>query len=300
MTFSDLFSSKNISISFKDFLVLTKFRLSLSVVFSSVAGYLLAVEKVDYSIILLLFLGGCFTVGASNAFNQWLEKDLDAKMSRTQNRPLPQNRITSFMAIVVASFMAVMGCMTLYLINLYTALLALLSIIIYLLVYTPLKTKTPLAVFFGAFPGAIPFMLGWVAGTENFGIEAGTLFAIQFFWQFPHFWSIAWIADADYKKAGFRLLPTGKRDSGTVFQIVFYTLWMIIISALPATNYTGELQLSYVGLGIIVLMGLCVLYYALKLMSNPITSQAKPLIRICIAYITMLQLTFVIDKFVTQ
>ena len=168
------------------------------------------------------------------------------------------------------------------------------------MVYTPLKTKTPLAVFFGAFPGAIPFMLGWIAATENFGIEAGTLFAIQFFWQFPHFWSIAWIADSDYKKAGFRLLPTGKRDSGTVFQIVFYTIWMVIISILPATNYTGDLHLSYVGLGIIVLMGLLVLTYALKLMANPTTIQAKPLIRICIIYITILQLTFVIDKFITQ
>lgn len=300
MTKGKLFSNSYVSIGFRDFLVLTKFRLSLSVVFSSVAGYLLAVEKVDFSIIFSLLLGGCLTVGASNAFNQWMEKDLDAKMSRTKNRPLPQKRITSSTAIVIATLMAVLGFLTLYLVNLYTSLLALLSLIIYLLVYTPLKTKTPLAVFFGAFPGAIPFMLGWIAATENFGVEAGTLFAIQFFWQFPHFWSIAWIADTDYKKAGFRLLPTGKRDSGTVFQIVFYTLWMVVISILPATNYTGDLHLSSIGLAIIVLMGLWVLYHALKLMSNPTTIQAKPLIRISIAYITILQLTFVIDKFVTQ
>ncbi|MCY4561579.1 MAG: heme o synthase [Flavobacteriaceae bacterium] len=283
----------------RDFLVLTKFRLSLSVVFSSIAGYLLAVEKADLWVIILLLIGGCLTVGASNAFNQWMEKDLDALMSRTKNRPLPGGRISDNAAIVTAALMTLLGCFALYIINLYTALLACLSIIIYLCVYTPLKTKTPLSVFFGAFPGAIPFMLGWVAATGDFGIEAGTLFAIQFFWQFPHFWSIAWLADSDYKKAGFRLLPTGGRDPGTVFQIVFYTLWMIVISIFPATNYTGELQLSYVGLGLIVLMGLWVLYYALKLMSNPTTQQAKPLIRVCIAYITILQITFVIDKFVS-
>ncbi|MCY4299543.1 MAG: heme o synthase [Flavobacteriaceae bacterium] len=300
MAKSTLFFNKFISIGFKDFLVLTKFRLSLSVVVSSVAGYLLAVDSIEVSVILLLLLGGCLTVGASNAFNQWMEKELDAKMNRTKNRPLPQKRITSSVAMTIATLMTVLGCLSLYLINIYTSLLALLSLIIYLLVYTPLKTKTPLAVFFGAFPGAIPFMLGWIAATGNFGIEAGTLFAIQFFWQFPHFWSIAWIADTDYQKAGFRLLPTGKRDSGTVFQIVFYTLWMIVISIFPATNYTGDLHLSPAGLGIIILMGLGVLYYALKLMANPTTLQAKPLIRICIVYITMLQLTYVIDKFVTQ
>lgn len=287
-------------IIFKDFLLLTKFRLAFSVVFSAIAGYLLAVQIVDPLTVLLLAIGGVLIVGSSNAFNQWMEKDRDALMYRTEHRPLPSGRMTDGKALIIATIMTIIGASLLLLINLSSALLALLSVFIYTCIYTPLKPRTPLAVFFGAFPGAIPFMLGWIAATNDFGIEAGTLFAIQFFWQFPHFWSIAWLVDDDYKKAGFRLLPTGNRDSGTVFQIVFYTIWMIVISILPATQYTGILQLSVVGAIIIVLMGLTVLYFALKLMSNPVPSMAKPLVRVGILYITVVQIVFVIDKFVSQ
>lgn len=286
--------------SFKDFLLLTKFRLAFSVVFSAIAGYLLAVQKVDPLTLFLLAIGGVLIVGSSNAFNQWMEKDRDALMSRTEHRPLPSGRMTNAKALIIATIMTIIGVGLLCLINLSSALLALLSVFIYTCIYTPLKPRTPLAVFFGAFPGAIPFMLGWIAATNDFGIEAGTLFAIQFFWQFPHFWSIAWLVDDDYKKAGFRLLPTGNRDSGTVFQIVFYTIWMIVISILPATQYTGILQLSVIGAIIIVLMGLTVLYFALKLMSNPTPSMAKPLVRVGIIYISVVQFVFVIDKFVSQ
>ena len=291
---------KSISIAtfVNDFLQLTKFRLALSVVFSSVAGYLLAVDQVETKILIGLFIGGFAMVGASNAINQLIEKDLDALMSRTKNRPLPTGRMSALVAAIIATFLTVLGVMVLYAINLKTALFGLLSIFIYTCIYTPLKTKSPLAVFVGAFPGAIPFMLGWVAATGKFGIEPGTLFMVQFFWQFPHFWAIGWMLDDDYKKAGFKMLPSGNPDRLTAFQIVFYSLWTIVISLLPATSYTGNLHLSIPGAILILIIGLYLLYYAIKLMQLKTKDAAKKLMFASIGYITILQLIYVIDKFI--
>lgn len=291
---------KSISIAtfVNDFLQLTKFRLALSVVFSSVAGYLLAVDQVETKILIGLFIGGFAMVGASNAINQLIEKDLDALMSRTKNRPLPTGRMSALVAAIIATFLTVLGVMVLYAINLKTALFGLLSIFIYTCIYTPLKTISPLAVFVGAFPGAIPFMLGWVAATGKFGIEPGTLFMVQFFWQFPHFWAIGWMLDDDYKKAGFKMLPSGNPDRLTAFQIVFYTLWTIVISLLPATSYTGNLHLSIPGAILILIIGLYLLYYAIKLMQLKTKDAAKKLMFASIGYITILQLIYVIDKFI--
>ena len=291
---------KSISIAtfVNDFLQLTKFRLALSVVFSSVAGYLLAVDQVETKILIGLFIGGFAMVGASNAINQLIEKDLDALMSRTKNRPLPTGRMSVLVAAIIATFLTVLGVMVLYAINLKTALFGLLSIFIYTCIYTPLKTISPLAVFVGAFPGAIPFMLGWVAATGKFGIEPGTLFMVQFFWQFPHFWAIGWMLDDDYKKAGFKMLPSGNPDRLTAFQIVFYTLWTIVISLLPATSYTGNLHLSIPGAILILIIGLYLLYYAIKLMQLKTKDAAKKLMFASIGYITILQLIYVIDKFI--
>lgn len=291
---------KSISIAtfVNDFLQLTKFRLALSVVFSSVAGYLLAVDQVETKILIGLFIGGFAMVGASNAINQLIEKDLDALMSRTKNRPLPTGRMSTLVAAIIATFLTVLGVMVLYAINLKTALFGLLSIFIYTCIYTPLKTISPLAVFVGAFPGAIPFMLGWVAATGKFGIEPGTLFMVQFFWQFPHFWAIGWMLDDDYKKAGFKMLPSGNPDRLTAFQIVFYTLWTIVISLLPATFYTGNLHLSIPGAILILIIGLYLLYYAIKLMQLKTKDSAKKLMFASIGYITILQLIYVIDKFI--
>ena len=291
---------KSISIAtfVNDFLQLTKFRLALSVVFSSVAGYLLAVDQVETKILIGLFIGGFAMVGASNAINQLIEKDLDALMSRTKNRPLPTGRMSTLVAAIIATFLTVLGVMVLYAINLKTALFGLLSIFIYTCIYTPLKTISPLAVFVGAFPGAIPFMLGWVAATGKFGIEPGTLFIVQFFWQFPHFWAIGWMLDDDYKKAGFKMLPSGNPDRLTAFQIVFYTLWTIVISLLPATSYTGNLHLSIPGAILILIIGLYLLYYAIKLMQLKTKDSAKKLMFASIGYITILQLIYVIDKFI--
>ena len=290
------------SISFaafvNDFLQLTKFRLALSVVFSSVAGYLLAVDQVEIKILIGLFIGGFAMVGASNAINQLIEKDLDALMNRTKNRPLPTGRMSLLVAAIIAIVLTVLGIMVLYAINVKTALFGLLSIFIYTCIYTPLKTISPLAVFVGAFPGAIPFMLGWVAATGEFGVEPGTLFMVQFFWQFPHFWAIGWMLDDDYKKAGFKMLPSGNPDRLSAFQIVFYTLWTIIISLLPATSYTGNLHLSIPGAILILIIGLYLLYYAIKLMQLKTKDAAKKLMFASIGYITILQIIYVIDKFI--
>lgn len=194
---------------FDDFKQITKVGLSLSVVFSSLAGYLLGANTISYNILILLAFGGYCMVGASNAFNQVIERDLDALMKRTQNRPIPSGRMSVQTALIIAVVFTIVGIAALYIVNPKTAMFGGISIFLYTSVYTPLKTRTPLSVFVGAFPGAIPFMLGWVAATNDFGIEAGVLFMIQFFWQFPHFWAIGWVLYDDYKKAGFNLLPTG-------------------------------------------------------------------------------------------
>ena len=280
-----------------DFKEITKMRLALSVVFSSIAGYLLAAETINYIDLTLLVIGGYCLVGASNAFNQVIEKNLDALMQRTRNRPLPAGRMSSFTALTIALGMSVMGIGLLYLLNWRTAFFGSVSILLYVMLYTPLKTKTPLAVFVGAFPGAIPFMLGWVAYTNYFGIEPGILFMLQFFWQFPHFWAIAWMLDEDYKKAGFKMLPTGKKDQRTAFQIIVYTLWMILISLLPFTHYTGVLQLSLFGAIAVSLVGLVMLYFAGNLMQKRDDQSARRLMLSSVFDISAVQVIYVMDKF---
>lgn len=281
-----------------DFLQLTKFRLAFSVVFSSVAGYFLAADQIHVSILLSLFFGGFAMVGASNAFNQWIEKDKDALMVRTQNRPLPAKRMNGLTAVLIATLLTLGGILLLNSINFKTAFFGALSLLIYTCVYTPLKTVSPLAVFVGAFPGAIPFMLGWVAATGSFGLEPGVLFMVQFFWQFPHFWAIGWMMDDDYQKAGFKMLPTGHPDRATAFQVVFYTLWTIIISVLPYTQYTGALSLSLATVFLLLALGIYLLLYALQLMQKGTKEAAKKLMYASIFYISGLQIIYVLDKWI--
>jgi protoheme IX farnesyltransferase len=276
---------------------LTKMRLALSVVFSSLAGYLLASDNIQIQNLFLLLVGGYLIVGASNVYNQILEKDLDFLMDRTKNRPLPGKRISVSNAIFIAVIMTFLGLFLLYEINYRTFIFGALAVLLYVCFYTPLKTKTPLSVFVGAIPGAIPFMLGWVAFSNKFGIEPGVLFMIQFFWQFPHFWAIGWMLDDDYKKAGFKMLPTGRKDKSTAFLIVMYTVWMIIISLLPLGSFTGELNLSISGAIIVLFLGISMLYYAIDLMKKLSTIAAKKLMYARVAYITILQLVYVLDKY---
>ena len=294
----DAASPSSLSLFLDDFKQLTKVRLALSVVFSSIAGYLLAADVPVLTDMILLAFGGYFMVGASNAFNQVIEKDLDALMNRTKNRPLPSGRMSVLSALVIAGILTILGLLVLYTINTRTAFFGGLSIFLYVCVYTPLKTRTPLAVFVGAFPGAIPFMLGWVAYSDQFGIEPGVLFMIQFFWQFPHFWAIGWMLDDDYKKAGFKMLPSGKADKATAFQIVFYTLWMLLISLLPVTAFTGSFNLSMVGAIIVGTLGLIMLYFALQLMFLKTKEAAKKLMFSSVGYITLVQIIYVIDKMI--
>ncbi len=281
-----------------DFKEITKMRLSLSVVFSSLAGYLLGVETVNGYTLLLLAFGGYFMVGASNAFNQIIEKDLDALMERTKNRPIPAGRMSVNSAFILATVFTILGITILYIINPQTAMFGAISIFLYTSAYTPLKTKTPLSVFVGAIPGAIPFMLGWVAATNNFGIEPGTLFMIQFFWQFPHFWAIGWFLHEDYQKAGFNMLPTGKRDKGTAVQTILYTIWTIIVSIIPVFGFTGSLHLTILGAIIVFLLGLVMLYYAVQLYKKMTAIAARQLMLASVLYITLVQIIYVLDKFI--
>ncbi len=280
-----------------DFKQLTKVGLSMSVVFSSVAGYLLAADVISITTILLLSLGGFLMVGASNAFNQIIEKDTDALMKRTKNRPIPTGRMSVTTGLVIAVTFAISGIMILYSINPKSALFGAISIFLYTSVYTPLKSVTPLCVFVGAFPGAIPFMLGWVAATNDFGMEAGFLFLIQFFWQFPHFWAIGWLQDEEYKKAGFNMLPMGKKDSSAVKQIIFYTVIMILVSIAPVLKMTGTFYIHPITAVFIFLLGTSMLYYAVKLLKDHSNVIARKLMLASVLYITVVQIVYVVDKF---
>lgn len=282
----------------QDFKEITKMRLALSVVFSSVAGYLLGVETLSWSTLLLLAIGGYFMVGASNAFNQIIERDLDKLMDRTKNRPVPAGRMSVNTAFAIATLFTIAGISVLYNINPKTAMFGAISIFVYVSLYTPLKTRTPLSVFVGAIPGAIPFMLGWVAATNDFGIEPGTLFMVQFFWQFPHFWAIGWFLYDDYKKGGFFMLPTGKRDKGTAVQVIIYTIWTIATSLIPVFGVTGRLYLSPVSGLLILILGLVLLRSAIHLYRNRDAKTAKQLMIMSILYITLLQIIYVADKFI--
>jgi protoheme IX farnesyltransferase len=292
---------KNKTTFFTDFKEITKAGLAISVVFSSLVGYLLGFSQnhpFSWITLLLLAIGGYCMVGASNVFNQVIEKDLDALMERTKNRPLPSGRMSTNKALTFGFILTCIGLIILYSINPKTAMFGAISIFMYVSLYTPLKTLTPLSVFVGAFPGAIPFMLGWVAATGSFGIEAGTLFLIQFFWQFPHFWAIGWFLYDDYEKAGFFMLPTGKRDSKTAIQIILYTFWLIVASVLPVFGFTGRLTLSIVGVLAVLMLGIWMLFYALKLYKNRDVISAKKLMLVSVTYITLLQIIYVIDKFI--
>ncbi len=285
---------------YKDFVEITKARLSISVVVSTIAGYLLGFNEeqpFQWLVLLLLIFGGYCMVGASNVFNQIIEIELDAKMDRTKNRPLPSGSISKQNAFILGCVLTILGLAILYNVNPKTAMFGAISIFMYVSLYTPLKTLTPLSVFVGAFPGAIPFMLGWVAATGYFGIEAGTLFIIQFFWQFPHFWAIGWFLYDDYKKAGFFMLPTGERDKKTALQTILYTIWMILASVIPAFGFTGNLFLSKVAAVIVVLLGLWMLFYAVQLHKKMDAQAARKLMIVSVSYISLLQIVYVIDKF---
>ncbi|WBX73536.1 heme o synthase [Tenacibaculum pacificus] len=282
---------------FDDFKQLTKVGLSISVVFTSITGYLLGAETIDYTVVFLLAFGGYLMVGASNAFNQVIEKDIDSLMKRTKDRPLPAGRMSVNVALTIAIIFTIAGIGILYAINPKCALFGAISIFLYTSAYTPLKAVTPLAVFVGAIPGAIPFMLGWVAATGEFGIEAGFLFMIQFFWQFPHFWAIGWLQFEEYNKAGLHMLPMDKKDKGAVVQIIFYTCIMILMSVAPVLKVTGNFYIYPITAIIVLLLGVLMLYYAFKLYKSEENTDARKLMLASVFYITIVPIIYVVDKF---
>jgi heme o synthase len=286
---------------FKVFAEITKARLTVSVMFSTLAGYALGMDVwniATFKTLGLLSIGGYCMVGASNVFNQIVEKDIDKLMDRTKNRPLPTGIISKQNAFILGLVLTILGLAILFSVNPKTALFGAVSIFMYVSLYTPLKTISPLSVFVGAFPGAIPYMLGWVAATGTFGIEAGTLFIIQFFWQFPHFWAIGWFLFDDYKKAGIFMLPTGKRDKKTALQIILYTIWTIIASLIPVLGFTGKFQISIYTAVFVFILGIWMLFYAFKLYTEMNAVAARKLMLVSVSYITLIQIIYVIDKFI--
>lgn len=278
----------------KDLLAFAKFRLTLSVVISSTMGFGIAPGPFNLQSFLFLVFGGFLVTGAANGFNQVIERDTDKLMSRTQNRPLPTGRMSVNQGLRYATIMAILGLALLASINLLSAVLGFLALFIYVVIYTPLKRITPLAVFVGAFPGAIPPMLGYVAASGHFGFEPGILFAVQFIWQFPHFWAIAWVADDEYKKAGIRLLPSKNgRDRFSANQILLYTLFLIPISLLP---WSFEISGWWSAIAV-ALLGLGFAWFAFDHTRKMTNKSALKIMFASFLYLPLVQLLYLLDKF---
>lgn len=280
----------------KDYAILVKHKLNLTVVFSSLIGYLLAMgNSASAFSIFCLALFGFMVTGSANAINQILEKDYDKLMKRTANRPLAAGRMNNTEALLVAGIMGVGGvCGLWYVFNDLAALVGALSLLSYAFIYTPLKRVHPIAVLVGAFPGALPPAIGWVAATANFGYEAWVLFSMQFLWQFPHFWAIGWLGAEEYEKAGFKLYPMTKdRNQYTALQAILYIIALIGVTLLPV--FAGW---SSVYFGIVsVLIGLVFLWYGIKLYRQCNNKAALQLMFASIAYLIIVQIAIVVDKF---
>ena len=281
---------------FKIYLIFTKFRLSFLVILSALSGYLFA-GGTDLLEIFYLLLGGTLVTAASNGANQIWERDLDSLMKRTENRPLPRGWMSLKEAYLICIFSLIIGTILLLLINWQSAALGFLAFITYVFIYTPMKRVSPWAVLVGAFPGAIPPFLGAIAATDHFGFLPGILFFVQFTWQFPHFWAIAWVLYDDYKLAGFSLLPSKSgRSKASAFQIMAYSLALIPFSLVPwLLGWTGSLTL-YVASG----LGILFFLYAYKLFVNCETADARKLMFASFVYLPIIQFTYVFDRVETM
>ena len=273
---------------------LLKFRLSFLVAFSCAFGYVLASPQVNWLNLTMIFFGGFLLSGSSVIINQVIEKDFDRLMTRTMNRPLPTHRVSVNEAIAEAILCMALGTSILLIYsNVLTTVLAVLSMVLYGFVYTPLKRVGPVAVFVGAFPGALPPLLGWTAATGAISHEALIIFGIQFIWQFPHFWAIAWVADDDYKKAGFKLLPSGgKKDMNTAIQIMIYTMFLIPMGLLPAT-------FGITGINSAIVATFCgVIFFALtfSLMKSGDRRSALKIMFGSFLYLPIVQIAYLLDK----
>ncbi|MBM3452091.1 MAG: protoheme IX farnesyltransferase [Bacteroidetes bacterium] len=276
----------------KIYLIFIKFRLSFLVILSAISGYLFAGGG-DLIELLLLVAGGILVTGSSNGANQIWEQNQDKLMHRTKGRPLPQGFMSQSEAYIIVIFSLILGSTFLYLINLYSALLGLFAFILYVFFYTPLKKVSPWAVFVGAFPGAVPPLLGAVAAMNDFGLLPGVLFFVQFTWQFPHFWSIAWLLNEDYQRAGFYLLPSKSGKSKfSAFQIMVYSLALIPFSLIPwFLDWCGNITLFVAsGLGILFFV------YSYRLYISLNDKDARKLMFASFVYLPIIQFVYVLDK----
>ena len=280
-----------------------KFRLSSTVVFSSIAGYILGSDNPDLKNIILLSTGGILITGCANAFNQILEKPYDKMMERTKKRPLPCDNLTLYESNIFATILLVLGVFFLYQVSPgghESCLFALLSVLLYVLVYTPLKRISSISIFVGSFPGAIPILLGWVAATNDFGLAAGILFAIQFCWQFPHFISIAWVLEEDYKKAGFKMMYGGEKGRYPATIALLTSILMTIISTLPYFLEINYLSLSLYSFIATFTLGLWFTIRALKLYIYVSDKYAKKLMLGSFIYLPLIQVIYILDKYLIQ
>jgi protoheme IX farnesyltransferase len=278
-----------------DYAQLMKMRLSSLVVFSAAMGYVIAAgSSFSWPQLILLLIGGFLVTGSSNGFNQIIEKDLDKLMDRTAQRPLPENRLTVTEAFIASLLMGVAGVAILWIfMNPLTGVLSLASLLTYALLYTPLKRITSFSVFIGAIPGAIPPMLGWVAVRNEIGLEALILYAIQFIWQFPHFWAIAWVLDDDYRKAGFRLLPSAEgRGKSSAFQTMAYSFCLVPLALLP--QYFGFANTA--GTLFLVASSLVLIIPSVKLYRNCDMKSAQRLMFGSFIYLPVVQIVFMLGK----
>ena len=293
-TSKTIFAFANLMSTLKIVFQLTKFRLSFLVSFSAIFGFVLASDSFRILDLLILGLSGYLVTASSVINNQILEKDLDKKMDRTKKRPLPTNKITKNNSLIISLIFMFFGLfLMLFFFNMIACLLSLVSLILYTFVYTPLKRVGPIAVFVGAIPGALPPLIGWVAFSGEITIEAIIIFSIQFIWQFPHFWAIAWIYHDDYKKVGFKLLPSkGEKNFNTALNIMTYTLFLIPLGLLPTIfGITG-----IVSGAIAVLCAILFLAQTFKLFKDYSRSSALKIMFGSFIYLPIVQISFILDK----
>jgi protoheme IX farnesyltransferase len=283
---------------YQDISVLFKFRLSALVIVSAVTGYGMGADVWDWKTLTYLVVGGILLTGGSNAMNQVWEIELDKLMHRTMNRPLPQDRMTLRMATGLSLAATSIGVILLWGgINLACGVLGITAFVLYAFVYTPLKRISSVAVFVGAIPGAIPPMIGYVAATGHFGLEAGLLFAVQFMWQFPHFWAIAWVLHDDYARAEYKLLPFEEgRSKRSAFQILMYSLFLIPVGMLPWVMPFGHPMIGSMAMWVTVLSGLVMSLFAFRLYQRCDISSAKALMFASFFYLPIVQIIYVINS----
>ena len=278
----------------KLFFEITKFRLSLLVALSSVFGFFISSSNVDIYEVFILLVGGYLISSSSVINNQILEKDLDKMMNRTNKRPIPTGRISVYKSVIISIFSMIIGLFLIsFYLNIYAALLSFISLILYSFVYTPMKKFGPIAVFIGAIPGALPPLIGWVASTGQITLEAIIIFSIQFIWQFPHFWAIAWMYDDDYKKVGFKLLPNnGEKNLKTAVNIMIYTLFLIPLGLLPTIfGITGIISGA-----VAVFLAIIFLAQTFKLINDYSRESAVKVMFSSFIYLPIVQISYVLDK----